>query len=143
VELRCGCTPIRQRGETGSKVTGKPGTPYYEHHAIFMAAAGSDGRPHPNDETRPPNSSHLNTTGYQFNWDAVLRRLTGERAGQRDARRRARFIKAWPEGWRMGPARAGEVERAAGEHGGAEVDRAPGEHGTAKVDRAAEADLAA
>jgi hypothetical protein len=34
--------------------------------AVCAAAAGSDGRPHSNDETRPPNSSHPNTTGYQF-----------------------------------------------------------------------------
>jgi len=41
-------------GETGSAVTGNPGTPCDEHRAIFVAAAGSDGRPHSNDETRPP-----------------------------------------------------------------------------------------
>jgi len=53
-------------GETGSAATANPGIPCYEHRAIFVAAAGSDGRPHSNDETRPPNSSHPNTTGYQF-----------------------------------------------------------------------------
>ena len=47
-------------------MTGNPGTPCDERRAIFVAAAGSDGRPRSNDETRPPNSSHLNTTGYQF-----------------------------------------------------------------------------
>ena len=53
-------------GETGSAVTGNPGTPCDEHRAIFVAAAGSDGRPHSNDETRPPDSSHPDTTGYQL-----------------------------------------------------------------------------
>src|SRR2546430_8775290 len=53
-------------GETGSPATGNPGTPCYEHRAIFVAAAGSDGRPHSNDGPRPPNSSHSNTTGYQL-----------------------------------------------------------------------------
>ncbi len=43
-----------------------PGTPCDEHRAIFVATAGSDGRPYSNDEMRPPNSSHPNTTGYQF-----------------------------------------------------------------------------
>ena len=60
--------PIRQGecSETGSAVTGNPGTPCDEHRAIFVAAAGSGGRPHSNDEMRPPNSSHPNTTGYQL-----------------------------------------------------------------------------
>jgi hypothetical protein len=53
-------------GETGSAVTGNPGTLCDEHRAIFVAAAGSDGRPHSNDETWPPNSSHPDTTGYQL-----------------------------------------------------------------------------
>ena len=58
--------PDSIRGETGSAVTGNPGTPCDEHRAIFVATAGSDGRPYSNDETRPPNSSHPNTMGYQL-----------------------------------------------------------------------------
>lgn len=39
------CDEYRLGRETGSAVTGNPGTPCYEHRAIFVAAAGSDGRP--------------------------------------------------------------------------------------------------
>jgi hypothetical protein len=46
-------------GETGSAMAGNPGIPGNEHRVIFVAAAGSGGRPHSNDETRLPASSRL------------------------------------------------------------------------------------
>ena len=78
--------PKRRFGrETGSASTGNPGTPCDERRAIFVAAAGSDGRPHSNDETRPPNSSHPNTTGYQFRRDLAARRPSARQGAVADA----------------------------------------------------------